>query len=146
MHIGRSFAGPGHIEATCPCPLEPCGLVDTEKAVDECDQHPPAACKTMRTGHPSEDCPGIGRAVVVAMGKTEAARQAVIDTAAMGEPEGWVNASLFDAIDAYRAAVEHEAAERIREETKLAKAMGVLEPDKFRPCRDAADQIDPEVP
>lgn len=114
MHIGRSFGGGGHIEASCPCSLEPCGLVDTEKVADDCDHHPPAACKTMRTGHPADECPGVGRDVVVAIGKTEAARQAVIDAAAMGEPEGWVNASLFDAIDEYRAAVQHEAAERIR--------------------------------
>jgi hypothetical protein len=39
----------------------------------------------------------------------------------------------------------HQLAEQIRAETRAAKAAGVLEPDKFRPCRDAADQIDPEV-
>jgi hypothetical protein len=39
----------------------------------------------------------------------------------------------------------HVLAEKIRAETRAAKAAGVLEPDKFRPCRDAADQIDPEV-
>ncbi|MDJ0342240.1 hypothetical protein QMK19_03440 [Streptomyces sp. H10-C2] len=36
-----------------------------------------------------------------------------------------------------------EAVAEIREETERLKAHQVLEPDKFRPCRDAADQIDP---
>lgn len=144
MHIGRHFGGPGVIEATCPCPLAPCGLVDFDNLSEDCDQHPPLRRKTMRTGHDVESCPGAGRDVVVAIGRTEAARQSVIDAACM-EPVGCVNASIFDALDAYRAAVEHEAAERIRAETQYAKALGVLEPGKFRPCRDAADQIDPEA-
>lgn len=36
-----------------------------------------------------------------------------------------------------------EAARDIRMETAALKANGVLEFDKYRPCRDAADQIDP---
>lgn len=44
-------------------------------------------------------------------------------------------------LDAYA----HELAEKIRAETRALKDAGVLEPDKFRPCRDAANQIDPEV-
>ena len=40
-------------------------------------------------------------------------------------------------------AAAHEAAEEIRAETSRLKGYGVLEPDLFRPCRDAADQIDP---
>ncbi|MYR43089.1 hypothetical protein [Streptomyces sp. SID5910] len=113
MHIGRSWGGGGHLEAACPCPLEPCGLVDRDKVVDECDQHSPMACKTMRTGHRPEDCPGVGRDVVVAIGRTETARSTVIDAASM-EEAGYVNLFLLDALDDYRAAVEHEAAERIR--------------------------------
>ncbi|HLL34197.1 MAG TPA: hypothetical protein VK545_09960 [Streptomyces sp.] len=140
MHIGRSFGGGGHIEATCPCPLEPCGLIDTEKVVDECGQHPPARCKTMRTGHPAEDCPGVGRDVVIAIGKTEAARQAVIEAASM-EPEGFVNASILGALDDYRAAVEHEAAERIRNSKRLRDYTD----DHMGDCNAAADLIDPEV-
>jgi hypothetical protein len=140
MHIGRSFNGPGHIEATCPCDLAPCGLVDTDNVSDECDQHPPTACKTMRSGHSAEDCPEIGRDVVVAMGKTEAAHQAVIDAAAMGEPEGTVNFSLFGALDEYRAAVEHEAAERIRNSKRLRDYTD----DHMGDCNEAADEIDPE--
>ncbi|BDM70584.1 hypothetical protein HEK616_40710 [Streptomyces nigrescens] len=142
-HVGRSWDGPGHLEALCPCPLAPCGLVDVDNVDDKCKQHPPMRCKTMRTGHLAEDCPGTGRAVVVALGRVEVARQRIIDAACM-EPEGFVNASIFDAVDDFQAAVAHMCAEQIREETKYAKAMGVLEPDKFRPCRDAADQIDPE--
>jgi hypothetical protein len=38
----------------------------------------------------------------------------------------------------------HRLAEEIREETAALKAHGVLEPDHYRPCRDAASQIDPE--
>ncbi|MEU3285600.1 hypothetical protein [Streptomyces longwoodensis] len=140
-HIGRSFGGPGHIEATCPCDLAPCGLVDTDSVSNECDQHPPTACKTIRTGHPAEDCPGTGRDVVVAMGTTEAAQQAVIDAAAMGEPAGTVNFSLFGALDDYRAAVEHEAAERIR----ALKSTVVGQSEWLDGVDDAADEIDPEV-
>jgi hypothetical protein len=143
MHIGRSFDGPGHIEATCPCELTPCGLVDTENVNDECDQHPPVAGRTIRTGHPAENCPGVGRAVVVAMGKTEAARQSVIDAAAMGEPEGTVNLSLFFALDNYRAAVEHEAAERIRALAQRTAKRGSV---GFAGLSSAADHIDPEAP
>ena len=36
-----------------------------------------------------------------------------------------------------------EAARDIRMETNRLRAHRVLEPDRFRPCRDAADQIDP---
>lgn len=39
-----------------------------------------------------------------------------------------------------------ELADEIRKETEWLRDVGVLEPDKFRPCRDAADQIDPRVP
>jgi len=142
MHIGRSFDGGGHIEAACPCPLEPCGLVDTAKVVDECDQHPPAACKTMRTGHPAENCPEYGRDLVIAIGKAEVARNAILDAAARDEPTGWMDPSILDAIDEYRAAVEHEAAERIRN----SKWLRDYTDDHMSDCNMAADEIDPEVP
>ncbi len=143
-HISRSFDGGGHIEASCPCPLEPCGMVDTDKVVPECTQHPPTACKTMRDSHPADMCPGVGRAVVIALGRTDKARQAILDAAAM-ESEGFVNASIFDAIDDYRAAVEHEAAERIRgfSETPEGRVAdwwdAAVIPDAI------ADFLDPEV-
>jgi hypothetical protein len=53
-----------------------------------------------------------------------------------GVPEGIIDEALM--------AHAHELAEEIREETATLKRDGVLEPGKFRPCRDAADQIDPE--
>lgn len=139
-HIGRSFDGGGHLEANCPCPLEPCGLVNTDTVVDECTQHPPMACKTMRTGHAAEDCPGVGRDVVVAIGKTHNAYNAVVEASSM-EPEGFVNGSIFDALDTYRAAVEHEAAERIRSSERLRS----FTDDHMGDCNEAADEIDPEV-
>lgn len=139
MHVGRSFDGGGHIEATCPCPLTWCGLVDTENVAPSCDQHPPMRCKTVRTGHPAEDCPGYGAALVMAIGRTEAARQRIIDVACV-EPVGFVNASILDAIDEYRAAVEHEAAERIR-----AGMIGDDPHYQLRRADWAADEIDPEV-
>ncbi|RRQ81521.1 nucleoside triphosphate pyrophosphohydrolase [Streptomyces griseofuscus] len=40
-----------------------------------------------------------------------------------------------------RAAVLLWAADQIDAETRQLKADGVLEPDKYRPCRDAADQL-----
>lgn len=141
MHIGRSFGGGGHIEAACPCPLEPCGLVDQDKVADECDQHPPMACKTMRTGHRPEDCPGVGRDVVVAIGKTEAARNVVFEAAAIETQPGYFNASLLGALDDYRAAVEHEAAERIRNSKRLRDYTD----DHMSDCYEAADEIDPGV-
>ena len=48
-------------------------------------------------------------------------------------------------VDALLTEHAHQLAEQIRAETAELKAHGVLEPDKFRPCRDAADQIDPEA-
>ncbi|WP_435613275.1 hypothetical protein [Streptomyces sp. bgisy159] len=140
MHIGRSFDGPGHIEATCPCALALCGLVDTDNVSDECDQHPPAACKTMRTGHPAEDCPEIGRDVVVALARVLGARQAIID-AACEEPEGFHNLALLDAIDVHHAAVSHLNAERIRNSKRLRDYTD----DHMGDCNMAADVIDPEV-
>lgn len=52
---------------------------------------------------------------------------------------------LAELLDGLLRVHAHELAEEIRAETQAAKDVGVLEPDKFRPCRDAADQIDPEV-
>ncbi|GGX26816.1 hypothetical protein [Streptomyces chryseus] len=111
-HVGRSWDGPGDIEATCPCPKAPCGLIDRDNVSDECDQHPYEHMKSIRTRHSADDCPGVGRDVVVAMARTYAARNEIIREA-MTEAEGYYSVGLLDAIDEYRAAVEHEAAERI---------------------------------
>ncbi|WP_333744087.1 hypothetical protein [Streptomyces ardesiacus] len=48
-----------------------------------------------------------------------------------------------DVIDGALCLHAQELAAEIREETRRLKAHGVLEPWKFRPCRDAANQIDP---
>ncbi|MFE6494106.1 hypothetical protein [Streptomyces sp. NPDC057748] len=112
-HIGRSWDGPGDIEAMCPCPKGPCGLVDRDTVDETCEQHPTSRMKTIRTRHSAEDCPGVGRVVVVAMKRTYEAREAVIREA-MSEAEGYYSIGLLDALDGYRVAVEHEAAERIR--------------------------------
>lgn len=55
-HIGRSFVG-HHLEDECPCPQEPCGLVDAAKADPNCPQHPVSAGKTIRQSHLPESCP-----------------------------------------------------------------------------------------
>lgn len=139
-HIGRSWDGPGDIEALCPCPKAPCGLVDVDNVSAECDQHPPLRCKTIRTGHRPEDCPGIGRDVVVAMKRTAEARQAVVDAAA-DEAEGFISPDLLDALDEYRAAVEHEAAEHIR----CSEYLRSYTDDHMGDCIEAADFIDPDL-
>lgn len=59
-HLGRSFDGPGQLEAECPCPKQPCGLVsreDAERIV--CPEHAIASAKTIRSWHAVEDCPGL---------------------------------------------------------------------------------------
>ncbi len=58
-HIGRSWGASRAIEDGCPCPKEPCGLVDEAKASPGCTEHPPEACKSIRQGHYPEDCPGV---------------------------------------------------------------------------------------
>lgn len=60
-------------------------------------------------------------------------------------PPGKSNDLIEQAVDEILAEHAHELAEAIRLETLRLRSDGILEPDKFRPCRDAADQIDPEV-
>lgn len=57
LHVGRSWADT-HLEDECPCPKEPCGLVDLAKASPECDQHPAERSKTLRQIHEARLCPG----------------------------------------------------------------------------------------
>lgn len=54
-HMGRSFHGT-RLEDDCPCPKEPCGLVGDP--VDECEEHPLSAGKTIRQMHSAKQCPG----------------------------------------------------------------------------------------
>lgn len=55
-HSGRGWSGT-FIEDNCPCPQEPCGLVDFSKAHPSCVQHRMA--KTVRQGHPADQCPAL---------------------------------------------------------------------------------------
>ncbi|MFJ7176450.1 hypothetical protein ACIQXA_08580 [Streptomyces massasporeus] len=55
----------------------------------------------------------------------------------------WRHGLPEDVIDGALCLHAQELAAAIREETRQLKAHGVLEPDKYRPCRDAANQIDP---
>lgn len=57
FHVGRSWTGT-EVEDGCPCPKEPCGLVDIARAVPECDHHPVERMKSMRQGHKAAACPG----------------------------------------------------------------------------------------
>lgn len=57
-HWSRHFDGPGHLEYQCPCPKAPCGMVARDNFDPECDQHNPEACKTTRSAHWPENCPG----------------------------------------------------------------------------------------
>lgn len=58
MHIGRSWGG-HPLEDECPCPQEPCGLVDQGRVDPECPEHTIEAMKTIRQGHKTEACPGV---------------------------------------------------------------------------------------
>lgn len=58
-HIGRSWDDT-HLENSCPCPKEPCGLVNQAKADPRCFHHPVERYKTMRQGHRPDECPGGG--------------------------------------------------------------------------------------
>lgn len=60
-------------------------------------------------------------------------------------PPGRSNDLIEQAVDEILNEHAHELAEVIRRETERLRADGVLEPYQFRPCRDAANQIDPEV-
>lgn len=58
-HVGRSFPGMRNdIEAACPCPKAPCGLVVQDEITEACGQHHWSAAKTMRQSHPADACPG----------------------------------------------------------------------------------------
>lgn len=68
-HVGRHWPNTyraeqdGHsdhptIEAECPCPREPCGLIAESKISPDCTQHTMEAAKTFRSSHTEEECPG----------------------------------------------------------------------------------------
>ena len=56
-HIGRSWEG-NRLEAECPCPKEPCGLVHAGTTDPACTEHPVTRAKTIRQSHRADDCPG----------------------------------------------------------------------------------------
>jgi hypothetical protein len=57
-HIGRSFPGmAADIEAACPCPKAPCGLVVQDEVTAACGQHHWSAAKTIRQSHSASECP-----------------------------------------------------------------------------------------
>ena len=54
-HIGRSFTDT-HIEDSCICPQENCGLISANKRNQKCEQH--SLTKTIRQSHLANDCKG----------------------------------------------------------------------------------------
>jgi hypothetical protein len=55
-HIGRSFDR-HPLEDTCPCPQEPCGLIDVARIDPTCPQHALHHGQTIRQAHTAERCP-----------------------------------------------------------------------------------------
>jgi len=55
-HVGRAWTGT-RIEDECPCPKAPCGLVDTSQTDPACEHHPVVRGKSIRQGHPADECP-----------------------------------------------------------------------------------------
>lgn len=60
FHISRHFGGPGTVEAECPCPKAECGMVVSDAPHEQCAQHNAGrfGAKSIRSGHPADDCPG----------------------------------------------------------------------------------------
>lgn len=60
FHISRHFAGPGELEARCPCEKEVCGMVNSDRPAPTCTEHNARECgaKSIRSGHRAVDCPG----------------------------------------------------------------------------------------
>lgn len=58
-HVSRSWGGPGPCERSeaCSCPKGPCGFAVPE-ADSTCPEHGVAACKTIRSFHSADQCPG----------------------------------------------------------------------------------------
>lgn len=55
-HIGRRWSGPDSLSFECDCPKTPCGLTTFSNWEPDCPFH--NEYKTIRQGHPEEDCPG----------------------------------------------------------------------------------------
>lgn len=57
FHVGRRWAG-HEVEDGCPCPQAPCGFVVQDDVDPQCPEHPWSLGKSMRQGHPADECPG----------------------------------------------------------------------------------------
>lgn len=57
QHCARAWTGTA-IEQSCPCPKEPCGLVDPGRAHPDCLHHPLKRGKSFRQIHSEDHCPG----------------------------------------------------------------------------------------
>jgi hypothetical protein len=89
-HVGRSFPGMRNdIEAACPCPKAPCGLVVQDEITEACGQHHWSAAKTMRQSHPADACPGSAAvpAGLVAVPPTTTDRDRIAEV--LAEADGW---------------------------------------------------------
>lgn len=110
--------------------------------------------KGERANCPAPECED-GEELTPAVRARNAAEGDLFQLAAYGHhkyppmPGVWANpeylVKLREGLERLKAAHAHWLAEEIRAATAGLKAHGVLEPDKFRPCRDAANQIDPEA-
>lgn len=85
MHVGRSWVGTP-LEDTCPCPKEPCGLVDITRANPDCTQHPPTRYKSMRQGHSADVCPA---ALPARINRAIQQQKAVAEAAYVLRPGEW---------------------------------------------------------
>jgi hypothetical protein len=58
-HVGRSFGGPGPLEADakCSCEKAPCGLVVSDAIDPACPSHAGGRAHTIRTSHQAVLCP-----------------------------------------------------------------------------------------
>ncbi|MEV5368964.1 hypothetical protein AB0N12_06325 [Streptomyces albogriseolus] len=149
-HIGRSFPGmTADIEAACPCPKAPCGLVIQDEVTEACGQHHWTAAKTMRQSHPADECPAAVSAAV-APPTTQAADEIrdqllhAIDHAyttgvlGYGSPE-----DLLAAYDTSRTPATSRAALRDHIRRAICEAEGfmwneeLLEPDEYGEVADA---------
>ncbi|HEY9416301.1 MAG TPA: hypothetical protein VIQ30_16205 [Pseudonocardia sp.] len=57
QHIGRSWRDT-RLEDDCPCPQEPCGLVNVNRVDPDCTEHPIERAKSIRQSHTATRCPG----------------------------------------------------------------------------------------
>jgi hypothetical protein len=90
FHIGRSWVG-HETEDECPCtPQQKCGLVSEADVHPNCPEH--AAAKTIRQGHPAEQCDAelrTGAEAITAELRAQAAFMEEVAKAAEREGTSW---------------------------------------------------------